>query len=131
MVVTEIVDDARARRGAVWADPLPPASATEVRYGNEADELVARWDGFVPVSAVSMFFEHPGIEAVGVIVDWATGQVVGIHVCPLLHRATRRYPHWGSLAHPNPPAEAVSALVADVRALFDRYGVDLDDPEAP
>lgn len=93
MAVTEIVDGVRAWGEVVWDDPLQPASATEIRYGEEADELVARWDGFVPAPAVSVFFEHADNDGVGIVVNWATGHVIGIHVYPLLHRAIGRFTH--------------------------------------
>lgn len=128
--VIDVLDDVRRWRDVIWNGPIPPAASLEARHGSVADELVARWDGFVPVPAVSAFFEAVGPGGIGVLVDWTTGRVVGVHVYPLLHGAVTSYPHWERLALPSPPAAAVAALVADVRALFDRHGVVGDDPTA-
>ena len=62
---------------------------------------------------------------ISLLVDEQTGAVVGIQVMPLLAHARDLPPAWPFLVHEDGPArrEAVAALVADARALFERYGV--------
>jgi hypothetical protein len=123
MAVTEMVDDVRPWRHVVWETSALPSERLEARFGDFADELVIRWDGFVPVPAVSDVFEECDAADIGVLIDWRTGNVVGVHVCPLLHGAAAAFPHWAAVAQPGPPAEAVAALVADVRRLFEQHGL--------
>ncbi len=112
----------------LWTDPHwgidagvladPPA-----RYEAFADELVARFLDWSATPVVTVPLAVPERDYIDVIAELATGRIVGIQIDALAMAGVKDYPHWAALLHPLPPREAVAALVADVRALFDRYGV--------
>lgn len=89
-----------------------------------ADELVFYFGGR-PVPAVSDLIETSDGAAPAVLLGLdpdgeETGEIVGIHVYPLLAAAQAR-PAWRALAEPDPPAEFVARFVAEVKDLFERY----------
>jgi len=108
-----------------WPDqPFDPARAY-LNYDVIADDLVLYF-GSEPVAAVSDLIDAPEGDDAAVLVglgpgDEDTGEVVGIHVYPLLAGAHRKPAHWRRLAEPDPPAELVAGFVAEVRDLFERY----------
>ncbi len=120
----------------LWTDPHwdidagalaePPA-----RYGAFADEPAVRFLDWSATPVVTVPLAVPERDYINVIAELATGLVVGIQIDALEMAGVKVFPHWSALLHSLPPREAVAMLVADVRALFDRYGVDLDDSDAP
>lgn len=112
----------------VWPDQLPNAEVMKVVYGPLADELVIRFYGNRHFDTVVVPITTPDVDYVGVLSDFATGAVVGIHVYPLLAFAIERHPFWKPLAQVDPPPDSVALVVEDIRKLFDRYGI--ADPEA-
>ncbi len=102
-----------------WPTSPIDLARCEVRFGLPADELVLSFEPasrFVP--SVSVSIDAPERDDAGVLIDDENGNVVGIHVYPLLAGAARAHPWWHALTEPNP---SVHAFVAEVRDLFDRY----------
>jgi len=91
-----------------------------VLFGLPADELVVRFPD-APGGGISSPIEARDEDSVAILVDASSGEVVGIHVYPLLAGAAKHRPAWRRLAEPDPPAELVGRFVAEVRDLFERY----------
>ncbi len=108
------------------ARPFDPARAF-LCFDRYADDLVVYFaDRAIP--SYSDPIDVPEGDDVAVLVrledDWAsTGEIVGVHIYPFLVGVARAHPAWRVLAEPNPPPEAVASFVAEVGALFARYGV--------
>lgn len=113
----------------VWPDRMPLAQDMKVVYGAIADELVIRFHGNRHFDTVVVPVTTPAIDYAGVLTDFSSGAVVGIHVYPLLAFAIQRHPSWKPLAEPDPPSEVVLRIIEDVKQLFDRFGVDDPDPK--
>jgi hypothetical protein len=89
--------------------------------------LVVRFDGTRQMRAVVVPIAGQPVDDTALMVDEETGAVSGVQVMPLVASAALRHPAWRACASEHPPAEAVAALVVDVRALFDRFGVETGD----
>ena len=133
MAVTEADLDPVPFPAPWWpAEPIDPTRAY-VDYGAVADELVVYF-GDGPAPSYSAPLDVPGFEDVAVMVDLrqdesSTGEVVGIHVMPLLAGAVRDHPGWAALAwvalagefgeaEEELRARAVAGLVAEVADAF-------------
>jgi len=108
-----------------WPDAPFDLARSRLRYGAFADELVLFFSE-EPVASYVSGIDAPEHDDAAVLVglgpgDEDTGEVVGIHVYPLLAGAHRKPAHWRRLAEPDPPAELVAGFVAEVRDLFERY----------
>lgn len=110
----------------VWPDRLPDAAMLRVLYGAFADELVVRFDNDRHLDAIVVPITTPRDDYAGLLVAGDTGAVIGVHVYPLVALAGLRHPTWRAAAEPEPTSETASRIVNDIRALFDRYGI--DDP---
>ena len=113
--------------------PFDPGLAY-VDYGAVADELVVYFGGR-PVPSFVDPIETPEGSAVGVLVGVdpggeETGDVVGIHVYPLLVGAVAHHPRWARLAwaalagweHDGGMLrEELPGFVTEVRELFERF----------
>jgi hypothetical protein len=113
-----------------WPERLPNTAEMRVLYGATADELVVRFSatphqGMVIVVPVTT----PDRDYASLLVADDSGDVIGVHVMPLVAYATRKHPDWIRLAYPEPEPAAVERVVADIRSLFARYGVDDPQPE--
>jgi hypothetical protein len=71
----------------------------------------------------------PKEDYAGLLVEGGQGAVIGIHVYPLVALAFERHPTWLAASEPNPPPEVASAIVNDIRQLFDRFGI--GEPATP
>ena len=121
MTPTQPAQTARPR----WpAQPFDPIRAY-LDYDGYADEMVLYFDG-APSPAVNDAIDTPSDSDTALLVGLGpdgkdTGEVVGIHVYPLLAGAARKPAYWGRLAEPEPPAELIARFVAEVRDMFERY----------
>jgi len=113
----------------VWPDRLPDPAAMRLVYGSKADELVIRFSADRRGQTVVVPVTTPDHDYAGLLVSADTGAVVGVHVYPLAAFAVRRHPDWRAATEPNPPLEVASRIVNDIRALFDRYGIDDSEPD--
>lgn len=116
------------RRGFPWALPVWTDDATahevaHVGYNPFADELVVRFANSAGQVAVVEPIATPDDHYANVLADGKTGAVIGVQIDGLRVVGKDRFPHWPATAAADPPPAAVERLVADVRALFDRYGV--------
>jgi hypothetical protein len=110
-----------------WPATLPD-SGMRVAYGKIPDELVVRFSperyhDMVVVAPIAT----PDLDYAGMLVADDTSEVLGIHVYPLAAFAVKRHPSWRALMEAEPSAEAVLQIVKDIRALYERYGLDPDD----
>lgn len=108
-----------------WPDVPFALDRSYMHYGAFADEPVLFFS-LVPVASYVSGIGVPEDDVAAIMVglgpdDEGTGEVVGIHVYPLLAEAARKPAHWRRLAEPDPPAELVAAFVAEVSGLFERY----------
>jgi hypothetical protein len=106
-----------------WPDGVTPLADPPARYDRFADELVARFHDWSGTPVATSFLNAPELGYIGVIEELEGGRIVGIQIDNLELTGVRDHPHWRALLRPEPPRAAVAALVADVRALFHRYGV--------
>ncbi len=111
----------------VWPESPPDPAAMRVNYGAYADELVIGFSSDRAYNTVVVPVTTPNDDYAGLLVDIESGAVVGIHVYPLLALAVRLHPTWKPLASPHPQKDTVAQVIADIRGLYGRYGV--DDPE--
>lgn len=126
MAMNKIVVDDPPWAFPVWPDRLPDPEAMKVVYGTIADELVVRFERGRRYDTVVVPITTPDEDYAGVLTDFSSGAVVGIHVYPLLAFAAQVHPLWKPLAEQDPPPEAIARIITDVKDLFNRYGV--DDP---
>jgi hypothetical protein len=131
MAVTHL--DARPRPRWPARSSLDLASAY-VSYDPPADELIVYFGG-KPVPKYVSPIDSPGDDFAAVMVgvhgdESSTGEVVGVHVMPLLVGAVQTHPTWAVLAWASLTGfrweeammrQAVAAFVAEVADLFDRY----------
>ena len=131
MAVTNPAVDAPSRPR--WpSDPFDPDRA-RVSYDVVADELVIHFGG-VAVPAVSELIDAPDVDDAAVLVGLGpngedTGEVVGIHVYPLLVGAVQARPRWARIAWAAMAGEIgeemlraeLPDLVGEIAELFDRY----------
>lgn len=123
-----------AATAAPWTAPAWPAHARDanparVVYGSLADELVVRFAGTSGRPAVAVAIETPDRDYVYALTDEETGDVVGVQVDDLRTVAGRLHPEWTRLTEPAPPRRVVAEFVADVSALFSRYGAGNTRPD--
>lgn len=124
MALARRTDWTDAWRSPAW---LPLAQVAEPAYAGwyePADELVVRFRETRNMRAVVIPIAGQPAEDIALMVDEETGAVAGVQVMPLVASAALRHPAWRECASEHPPAEAVAALVADVRRLFERFGVE-------
>ncbi len=107
----------------VWPDPLPEASSMRILYGPYADELVIRFDDRRYFDATVALINTPDEDYAGLVVELDAGAVIGIHIYPLIALAVEHHPAWRRAAEPNPSADVATAIVSDIRRLYDRYGL--------
>ena len=115
--------------------PVEPidAACVDVDYYPPADELTLYFGGR-PVPALTDTIDALEDGEVGVLVglgpdDEDTGEVVGIHVYPLLYGAVQWRPAWARLAWAliamehgaEELREELPRFISDVRDLFDRF----------
>lgn len=110
-----------------WPKGRTPLAVPPAKYGAYADELVVRFHDWSATPVATSFLNDPRHDYVGIIEKLDTGRIVGIQIDALEAAGVKDHPHWAALLQPIPSREAVAALVAEVRALFDRYGVPPDD----
>lgn len=107
------------------SEPFDNAGAF-LHFGEVADELLLFFSP-EPVPSVSdPLVESPDGGETAVLIglgpdDEETGEVVGIHVYPLLAGPAQAHPAWRGLTEPDPDPEVVARFVTEVRELFDRY----------
>lgn len=107
----------------IWPGTLPDLESMKIVYGTVADELVIRFWRDRRYDTVVVPVTTPEEDYASGLTDFSSGAIVGIHVYPLLALGVKRHPSWERLADQNPPPEALARIVADVKELFDRYGV--------
>lgn len=127
MAVNPLVVEDPAWASPVWPDRLPAPRDMKVLYGAVADELVIRFSATRHYDCVVVLITTPNEDYAGVLTDFSTGAVVGIHVYPLLAYAAQLHPTWAPLAERSPPTGSIARIVKDIKELFDRYGV--GDPD--
>ena len=118
-----------AGRGApLWSAPRWPGEPlaegdSHAHYNPLADELVVR---FSPASGplIAVAIKTPGRDYAHLLVESATGAVVGVQVDDLLAWAVRFHPGWRLLAWPDVAEHRrlLGRFVAEVAALHERYG---------
>jgi hypothetical protein len=111
----------------VWPHRLPDAAQMRNLYGSFADELVVRFDDKWYPDVVVVPITTPRRDYAGLMVASDSGDVIGVHVYPLVAKAVERHPAWRAAAEPAPAPQTASRIGADIKKLFDRYGI--DDPE--
>lgn len=126
MAMKQHVDDP-AWASPIWPDRLPDPETMKVVYGKVADELIIRFSPNRRVDTVVVPVTTPDEDYAAVLVDFTSGSVAGVHVYPLLAFAVQIHPEWGPLAENNPSSQTIAQIVADIKELFDCYGV--DNPE--
>jgi hypothetical protein len=101
----------------------------KVVFGAFADELVIRFADSTYPDTVVVPVATPNRDYASLLVADETGDVIGVHVMPLLVYAAKRHPAWIEVAGPFPAPDAAQRIVEDIKLLFDRYGVVPDDSE--
>lgn len=110
----------------VWPDRLPDPARMSILYGAYADELVVRFDDKRYLDVIVVPITTPQRDYAGLMVAADSGDVIGVHVYPLVAMAVERHPAWQAATEPAAPPHVASRIVADIKRLFDRYGI--DDP---
>lgn len=123
MAVNKLAAEDPAWASPIWPDCLPNPKDMRVLYGTLADELVIRFSTDRHYDTVVVLISTPDEDYAGVLTDYSSGAVVGIHVYPLLAFAAQIHPMWKPLAERNPPPASVVRIVEDIKELFNRYGV--------
>jgi hypothetical protein len=113
----------------IWPNEPADEAGARVVYGPFADELVVRFAGTAGRPAVAVAIETPERDYVYALADEETGVVVGVQVDDLQTVASRLHPTWRRLAEPRPSSRAVTEFIAEVSALFRRYGAGTTPPE--
>ena len=114
----------------IWPEQLPDAKAMRVAFGAFADELVVRFaDRRHHAMVIVVPVATPEYDYAGMLVAEDSGAVLGVHVYPLVAYAVEIHPAWQQLAEPDPEPAAVLRVVEDIRALFDRHGIDPDESD--
>lgn len=109
-------------RDPAWTGDEAATRVATIGYDHWADELVVRFANAAGRVAIVVPLATPDGHYANVLADDATGAVIGVQI-DNLRAALCRFPHWAAAAADDPPPAAAARLVADVRALFDRYGV--------
>jgi hypothetical protein len=109
---------------------LPRRAALQLRYGAIADELVVRFDQLRHRGEFVVPIMTPVEDYAGLLVDGADGHVVGVHVYPVAAYAVKQHPTWREAIGSDPRPEVAERIVRDIKALYDRYGIDTD-PDDP
>jgi hypothetical protein len=109
-----------------WPERLPPASTIKTAYNAPADEVTIHFqDESWPDTVVpTAYVVTPGIWYAGVLVRWDSGEIIGVQVDYVRDYALGRHPTWEAIIAEHPPASVVETVVMDIKALFDRYGVE-------
>lgn len=108
----------------IWPDRLPDAKALRLLYGDRADEMVVLFDKKRHQDPAYVLIATPEYDYAAVKVDGVSGEVVGVMVYPLAAYAVERHPEWQAATKPNPDPAVAAHIVSDIKALFDRYGVE-------
>jgi hypothetical protein len=85
----------------LWPIETIDSKVVWVDYDIVADEFLVYFDG-QPVPAITYPFEAPGFEATAVMIGLdsdrkETGEIVGIHVIPMMLEAVPARPEWSVL----------------------------------
>lgn len=123
MIRNNVAIDIASAAEPWWDEETVSLAEPPARYGAFADELVVRFLAWSSTPVETVPLAVPDQEYTGVIAESETGRVVGIQIDAREIAGVRDHPHWSALLRPDPPREAVAALVAEVHALFDRFGV--------
>ncbi|MDP9365283.1 MAG: hypothetical protein M3Q10_13840 [Chloroflexota bacterium] len=128
MAVTDAGRDAAPKPARWWLREAARARRLHARYNPAADELVVRFArGIGPVVTVAI--QTRDRDYAHLLMDDATGEVVGIQIDNLLASAVRLHPGWRLLAWPD-EAERGGGLypfLTDVAKLHEGHGTSADD----
>jgi hypothetical protein len=119
-------------------EPVDPAVA-RVDYDVRADEFLVYFDG-KPVPKLSDPLIAPGFRAVSIMFgadddDELTGEIVGVHIIPMLLGAVQDHPRWAVLAWAALAGdddmgllrERLPGFLQEIEAAFRQFGTPLLD----
>lgn len=112
-----------------WPDPLPDPAAMRLVYSAFADELVVNLADPVDCSPYYAWIATPKYEYAAVKIDGSSGKVIGVMVELLAAHAVSKHPAWQAATEANPPDSVVERVVADIKQLFDQYGLEPEETD--
>ena len=115
------------RPNPVWPDRLSDPATMRLIYGEFADELVVLFDDRVYRDAFYAWVTTPENDYAAVKIDGSSGRVIGVMVYPLAAYAVTLHPAWTAATTPDPQPSVAERIVADIKQLFDRFGIGTED----